>query len=135
MTIASIGPEPHHSLQVLPLPNGGMSESGTRGGVARLSKVVLSVLLGFVLIGSAFQLRAEGVAALPEVAASVYVAAVVAYGVLRDAMDTSRFRIALYAGVVAWAAVNLAGGATDVVTYALFAVGALLLARELTFGG
>ncbi|WP_101294945.1 hypothetical protein [Halegenticoccus soli] len=112
-----------------------MSESGTRGGVARLSKVVLSVLLGFVLIGSAFQLRAEGVAALPEVAASVYVAAVVAYGVLRDAMDTSRFRIALYAGVVAWAAVNLAGGATDVVTYALFAVGALLLARELTFGG
>ncbi|WP_129116464.1 hypothetical protein [Halegenticoccus tardaugens] len=111
-----------------------MSDEREKRGFGRATRIALTALLAFVLVGSAVQLRAEGIAALPEFVVSVYVTAVVAYGVYADAMGTSRFRVALYAGVVAWGAVALASGTENALTYVLLAVGALLLTRELTFG-
>ncbi|WP_224335240.1 hypothetical protein [Haloprofundus halobius] len=96
-------------------------------------RLLLLGLLGFVAVTTVLQYQVEGVSALPEIAVSLYVVAVVAYGVVADAMRTRRFRIALYAGAVAWGGVRLAGGDTTLVTYALLGIGAFLLTRELTF--
>ncbi|WP_117595070.1 hypothetical protein [Haloprofundus halophilus] len=96
-------------------------------------RLLLLGMLGFVAVTTVLQFQVEGTSALPEIVVSLYVVAVVAYGVVADAMQTRRFRIALYAGAVAWGAVRLVEGDTSLVTYALLGIGAFLLTRELTF--
>lgn len=100
--------------------------------VSLLSKVLVVLLVGFVLLGGYFQVQAGGTAALLEVAVSLYVVSLVALAVFRGGFHTRRFRIALYVGVVAWALVSYVGGTDTIITLLLLVVGALLLTRELT---
>ncbi|WP_224449378.1 hypothetical protein [Haloprofundus salilacus] len=106
---------------------------GTAPQFGRKWRLLLLGMLGFVAATTVLQFQVEGASALPEILVSLYVVAVVAYGVVTDAMRTRRFRIALYAGAVAWGAVRLGEGDTSLVTYALLVFGAFLLTRELTF--
>ncbi|MFC6724572.1 hypothetical protein ACFQE1_09335 [Halobium palmae] len=100
--------------------------------LGRGAKLLLGALLAFVLLGAAVQVSVNGVAALPEALVSVYVVALAAWGLVGNAAGTKRFRIALYAGVLAWGVVNYVAGRHNLVTYLLLALGAVLLTRELT---
>ncbi|KTG08630.1 hypothetical protein AUR64_18365 [Haloprofundus marisrubri] len=108
-------------------------ENNSDSTFGRTWRLLLLAMLGFVFATTVLQFQVEGVSALPEIFVSLYVVTVVGYGVVTDSMDTRRFRIALYAGAVAWGGVRLANGDTSLVTYALLGFGAFLLTRELTF--
>ncbi|WP_224268710.1 hypothetical protein [Haloprofundus salinisoli] len=110
-----------------------VNDAETAPQFGRKWRLLLLAMLGFVVVTTLLQFQVEGASALPEIAVSLYVVAVVGYGVVADAMRTSRFRIALYLGAVAWGAVRFVGGDTTLVTYALLVFGAFLLTRELTF--
>ncbi|MFC4359220.1 hypothetical protein ACFO0N_14840 [Halobium salinum] len=104
---------------------------GRFGNLGWGAKLALGALLAFVLLGAAVQVSIGGAAAVPEALVSVYIVALAAWGVLGDAAGTKRFRIALYAGVLAWGVVNYVAGRQGFVTYALLVLGAVLLTREL----
>ncbi|SEO68269.1 hypothetical protein SAMN04487948_104157 [Halogranum amylolyticum] len=99
-----------------------------------VTRAFVALLFLVVLVSAYFQLQTGGLFELLEVAVSLYVVSLVALAVFRGGFDTRRFRIALYAGVVAWALVNFVGGTQTVVTILLLVLGSLLLTRELTFG-
>jgi hypothetical protein len=102
------------------------------GSLGRGARVALGALFAFVVLVAVGRVWAVGPAAVPEALVSVYVVALAAWGLLGDAASTKRFRIALYLGVLAWGVVQYVGGRQGFLTYALLALGAVLLTRELT---
>lgn len=92
-------------------------------------KVAAVLLIAVVAAGAVGQLMAGGVAAAPSALVSLYVVAVVGFGIFRGEMDTRRFRVAFYLGVAAWGALRVWEG-DGLWALALFALGAALLVRE-----
>ncbi len=110
-----------------------MSDSSPDAELNGFTKIALGIVLAIVLVGAVASVWLLGVSALPAAIVSVYVVTVIAYGVTRGSVRTKRFRVALYLGVFAWGGVEYLGGARDLLTYLLLAIGALMLTRELTF--
>ncbi|MFC5367000.1 hypothetical protein [Salinirubrum litoreum] len=96
----------------------------------QIVRVLALVLVGVVAAGAISQLSTQGLAAAPSALISLYVVSVVAYGTLRDEMDTTRFRVAFYVGVALWGALRVYEG-DGLWALGLFVVGAALLVREL----
>jgi hypothetical protein len=106
-----------------------MSDDGpTR--TQQVVRVLALLLVGVVAAGAVSQLSTEGLTAAPSALLSLYVVSVVAYGTLRDEMDTRRFRVAFYVGVALWGALRVYEG-DGLWALGLFVVGAALLVREL----
>ena len=84
------------------------------------------------LVGAAVQLRARGLAAAGDAAVTLYVAALMLYGVFANAWGTTRFRLALYAGIVLWGLADYATGTVDDYSWLLLGGGTALLAWTLT---
>ena len=96
----------------------------------------LVVFLIAISLAASYALVAEQgltLAVLGDIFVTLYIAGLVFYGVFWDAMDTRRFRLALYAGVILWGAERLLSGQETLLTYALLLGGMGLLVRELYF--
>ncbi len=92
------------------------------GGII-LALATLSIVSGYFRIGQ------EGLAAVGEVAVSVYIAGVVLWGLLDEGFDTFRFRVALYVGMVAWGVSDFVAGTDTVVSFIVLIAGSVLLTR------
>lgn len=88
-----------------------------------LALALLSIASGYLRIAE------QGLAALGDVAVSVYIAALVLWGFFREGFDTLRFRVLLYVGLVLWGTVDYLGGSDSPFTFVLLIGGSLLLAR------
>ena len=113
-----------------------MADSASYAAVGkRLLKVAVAFLVALSIAASAALLTNEGLtpAVVGNVVVTVYISGLVVYGIVRDAMDTRRFRLALYVGVVLWGAERLLSGGESPVSYALLLGGAALFVRELYF--
>ncbi|WP_058365135.1 hypothetical protein [Haloparvum sedimenti] len=107
-----------------------MSDTLTdRGGTALRVAVVFFAALS---VAAAYVRVSEfGLEALPDALVSVYIAALIVWGVFREGLRTTRFRILLYVGVIAWGATGLIGDPSDAVSLILLGGGLLLLGRTL----
>ncbi len=92
------------------------------GGII-LALAMLSIVSGYFRIGQ------EGLAAVGDVAVSLYIAGVVLWGLLDEGFDTVRFRIALYIGMVLWGVSDFVAGTDSAVSFVVLAVGSVLLIR------
>lgn len=100
-----------------------------RGGTALRIAVVFFAALS--LAAAYVRVSEFGLAALPDAIVSVYIAALIVWGAFREGFRTTRFRVLLYVGVIAWGATGLLGNPDDVVSLILLAGGSLLLGRTL----
>ncbi|GAB3423438.1 hypothetical protein GCM10027435_29430 [Haloparvum alkalitolerans] len=98
---------------------------GTALRVAVVFFAALSVAAAYVRVTE------FGPEALPDAVVSVYIAALIVWGVFREGLRTTRFRILLYVGVIAWGATGLIGDPSDAVSLILLGGGLLLLGRTL----
>jgi len=105
-----------------------MADETAGNGRERAFRLGLLALAGVTVVTAAARVRAGGTGVLADAAVSAYIAGLVVYGVLWDALDADRFRAALYAGLVAWGLADLRTGPT-VIAVPLVLLGGLLLAR------
>lgn len=94
------------------------------------------VFLIAISLAASYALVAEqgfSLAVVGDILVTLYIAGLVFYGVFWDAMDTRRFRLALYAGIILWGAERFLSGQETLFTYALLLGGMGLLVRELYF--
>jgi len=68
-----------------------------------------------------------------DVAVTIYVSALVFYGVFWEATESQRFRVALYFGVVLWGSERFLSGNESVFTVVLILGGLGMVIRELYF--
>jgi len=113
-----------------------MSEST---GERSLGKLLVRAIVGFLISVSVFAsyslVTTEGltVAVIADVVVTLYVSAIVFYGVFWEAIDSRRFRVALYFGVVLWGGERFLSGDDSVLTVALLLGGMGMVIRELYF--
>jgi len=130
---------------------GGHTETEERSGcLASLSvmskpsgtnykKVLLRAAVGFLvavsLAASVRLLSTNGLspAVVGEVVVTLYVSALVIYGVFWGRMESRRFRVALYFGVVLWGGERFLSGNESVLTVVLILGGMAMVIRELYF--
>lgn len=105
-----------------------MADEATGVDRERAFRLGLLALAAVTVVTAAARVRAGGAGVLADAAVSAYIAALVAYGVWRDALEADRFRAALYAGLVAWGVADLRDGPT-VIAVPLVLLGGVLLAR------
>lgn len=98
-----------------------------RGAVVFLISV--SLVTSFSLVSS------EGLTpeVIGDIAVGLYVSALVFYGVFWEAMDSRRFRLALYIGVVLWGGERFISGDDSVLTVGLILGGMGMAVRERYF--
>ena len=98
--------------------------------VAVVFLIAISLAASYALLASdGFTLDAIG-----SVLVTLYIAALVFYGVFWDAMDTRPFRIALYGGVIIWGLERFfLSGDESLLTYGLLIGGMAMFIRELYF--
>lgn len=98
----------------------------------RILRVVVVGLLALSVAAAASLASSEGLtpSVIGTVVVTLYVAGLVAYGVFYEAMETRRFRLALYVGVVLWGAEGLLVGDGSALNYVLLLGGAALFVRE-----
>ena len=90
---------------------------------------IILALAGLSIVSGYFRIGQEGLAAVGEVAVSLYIAGVVLWGLLDEGFDTFRFRVALYVGMVAWGVSDFLVGTDSMVSLIVLVVGAVLLTR------
>ena len=95
----------------------------------------VSALFVVALVASYFLLRG-GLASLPAVLLVLYVTGLVFVGVVFDVMATSRFRVALWVGLIAGESYHYAAEGGGLLSLAIVAFGVVALGHELlvTFG-
>ncbi|MFW6320992.1 MAG: hypothetical protein ACOC0Z_04020 [Halohasta sp.] len=113
-----------------------MTESSESRGYG--NRIVRALVIFFIAISVAAAIgliSAEGFtpAVVAEVVVTLYVSAIVFYAVFFDAVDSRRFRLALYAGVVLWGGQRYVAGDQSILTVALILGGLGLAVRELYF--
>lgn len=102
-------------------------------------KVLLRAAVGFfvaVALAASFRLvSTNGLspAVVGEIGVTLYVSALVLYGVFWGSMESHRFRVALYIGVVLWGAERFLSGNESVLTVVLLFGGMAMVIRELYF--
>jgi len=102
-------------------------------------KVLLRAAVGFLvavsLAASVRLLSTNGLspAVVGEVVVTLYVSALVIYGVFWGRMESRRFRVALYFGVVLWGGERFLSGNESVLTVVLILGGMAMVIRELYF--
>ena len=112
-----------------------MSESS---GI-QYGKLFIRVLVAFLVAVSVAALISlvgrEGLtpAVVGEIVVTVYVSALVVYGVFLGTLTGRRFRIALYFGVVLWGGERFLSGNDSVLTVALLLGGMGMVIREIYF--
>lgn len=112
-----------------------MSES-TGGNYAKL---LIRALVGFLISVSVFAsyrlVSSQGLtpAVIGDVVVTLYVSSLVFYGVFWEAMESRRFRIALYFGVVLWGGERFLAGNDSILTVVLLLGGMAMVIRELYF--
>lgn len=94
-----------------------------------VAKVFASLLFAVALAAAALSVRADGIDALATSASSLYITGVLAVGVLRDATDTRRWRVAFFGGMVAFGLVEYAVS-SEWFDLLLVAAGAGMLAAD-----
>ncbi|WP_049983353.1 hypothetical protein [Halorubrum sp. BV1] len=100
---------------------------GRYGRLAVAGAVVLLAVLS-AASGSA-RLGTQGAAAAGDVVVSLYIAALVVWGVVAEGFRTDRFRVLVSLGLVLWGVVDVAVGAATARSVALLVIGTALLAR------
>ena len=92
-------------------------------------------LISLSLFASYSLVAEQGVSAdvLGDILVTLYIAALVFYGVFWETMDTRRFRLALYFGVLLWGAERFISGDDSFLTVALILGGLGMFVRELYF--
>ncbi|XVH31762.1 hypothetical protein ACNS7O_00875 [Haloferacaceae archaeon DSL9] len=111
-----------------------MSESATYSKYVKpVIRFAVVFLVAFSIIGSYTLITERGATpgVLADVVVNLYIAALVFYGVFWDAMNTRRFRIALYLGIAGWGVSGFIAGSETAITYVLVLGGGVLLVREL----
>ncbi|WP_135853913.1 hypothetical protein [Halorussus salinus] len=84
------------------------SPSRAQFDVTLVAKVFASLLFAVALAAAALSVREGGIDALATSASSLYITGVLAVGVLRDATDTRRWRVAFFGGMVGFGLVEYA---------------------------
>lgn len=92
-------------------------------------KVIVVFLAGTSLASAYYQLTTYGLSGVPDALVSVYIAALIVWGMFYEGFDTFRFRGLLYLGVTLWGTVEVIGNPDATWAYLIVIVGALLLAR------
>ncbi|UPW01137.1 hypothetical protein M0R88_03305 [Halorussus gelatinilyticus] len=105
------------------------STSRARFDVTLVSKVVVSLLFLVALAAAAMSVRADGFDSLATTAGSLYVTGALAVGVLRDATDTRRWRVAFFGGVAVFGLAEYAAS-SEWFDLLLAAAGAAMLAGD-----
>ncbi len=92
-------------------------------------------LISLSLFASYSLLAEQGVSAdiLGDILVTLYISALVFYGVFWEAMDTRHFRLALYFGVLLWGVERFVSGDESFLTVALILGGLGMFTRELYF--
>jgi len=98
-------------------------------------KAAVVFLITLSLFASYSILAQEGATldTLGDILVTLYISALVFYGVFWETMDTRRFRLALYFGVLFWGAERFISGDESVLTVALILGGLGMFVRELYF--
>jgi len=100
------------------------------------------IIKGFVVflislsLFASYSLLAEQGASLDiigDILVTLYISALVFYGVFWEKMDTRRFRLALYFGVLLWGAERFVSGDESFLSVALILGGLGMFVRELYF--
>jgi hypothetical protein len=113
-----------------------MSEST---GYERYGKPLVRAVVIFLITVSLFAsyslLSSESLtpAILGDVAVTLYISGLVFYGVFWGTMDSRRYRVAVYFGVVLWGGERFLSGNESVLTLALLLGGMAMVVRELYF--
>jgi len=98
-------------------------------------KGIVVFLISLSLFASYSILTQEGASldVLGDILVTLYISVLVFYGVFWETMDTRRFRLALYFGVLLWGAERFVSGDDSFLTVALILGGLGMLIRELYF--
>lgn len=75
--------------------------------VEAITKVVVTVLFAIVLVAAVFQVREDGIAALPALLPSLLLTLVVAVGVLTDSLDSPILQVGFGVALLAYVAFGL----------------------------
>ena len=92
-------------------------------------------LISLSLFASYSLLAQEGASldVISDILVTLYISALVFYGVFWEKMDTRRFRLALYFGVLLWGTERFISGTGDFLSVALILGGLGMFVRELYF--
>ncbi len=113
-----------------------MSESNaykTYGKLAIKAAVVFLITLSLFASYSLLAQQGPSLDVLGDILVTLYISALVFYGVFWDQMDTRRFRLALYFGVLLWGTERFISGSDDVLSVVLILGGLGMFVRELYF--
>jgi len=108
-------------------------------GDKNYGKLVIRAIVGFLISVSLFAsyslVSSEGLtpAVIGDVIVTLYVSILVFYGVFWEAIDSRRFRTALYFGVVLWGGERFLAGNDSLLTVGLLLGGMAMVIRELYF--
>jgi len=112
-----------------------MSESTDTQYAKLIIRTLVAFLVAVSLAASVSLIGREGLtpAVVAEIVVTIYVSALVVYGVFWEALAGRRFRIALYVGVVLWGGERYLSGNESVLTVVLLLGGMAMVLRELYF--
>jgi len=98
-------------------------------------RVLVAFLVAVSVAASVSLASSEGLtpAVVGDIVVTVYVSALVIYGVFWEALTGRRFRIALYVGVVLWGGERYLSGNDAILTVVLVLGGMAMVVRELYF--
>jgi hypothetical protein len=98
-------------------------------------RALVAFLVAVSLAAAVSLIGREGLtpAVVGEIVVTIYVSALVVYGVFWEAMSGRRFRIALYVGVVLWGGERYLSGNESLLTVVLLLGGMAMVLRELYF--
>lgn len=98
-------------------------------------KGIVVFLISMSLFASYSLISAQGLTlgAIGAVVVTLYISALVFYGVFWEDMDSRRFRLALYFGVILWGGERLLSGDDSLFTAVLLLGGMGMFIRELYF--
>jgi hypothetical protein len=98
-------------------------------------KGIVVFLISVSLFGSYSLISAQGVTlgALGAIVVTLYISALVFYGVFWEDMDSRRFRLALYFGVILWGGERFLSGDDSLFSIVLLLGGMGMFIRELYF--
>ena len=91
--------------------------------------VVIIVMAMLSVFSGYLRFDQQGFAALADSAVSLYIAALMLWGLFREGFDTFRFRVLLYLGLILWGSVDFLLGVDSTISLIMLIGGSLLLAR------
>lgn len=91
--------------------------------------VVIIVMAMLSVFSGYLRFDQQGFAALADSAVSLYIAALMLWGLFQEGFDTFRFRVLLYLGLILWGSVDFLLGVDSTISLIMLIGGSLLLAR------